>query len=768
MAGQNYVANTAQIVWPPSQPRPKTLGYWLDQALGGDTLDLGTMATQDADAVAITGGTITGMPTPSAPTDVVIKSYADAINTALEAEISALEDIVDGLGGGGSTITGGATVASIADLRALDATFAAVNLDIIYVLSWVANAETGGGTFQYRASLSEADDSGTIIVDAAGRRWRRVEYGILDITMFGAVHDGATDNATALAAVTAHAYALWEAGSLASYTAQPGVYHTSEIWELTAEGMTVYGPGAVFDNTIWVAVENVKLYGLTVTGAPGNGFVLHRGQGGFMANCWANECEGFGFLHGGGYRSQVAWSMYLNLTSIQNAGGWGVSLHGGTEQATPVTGSIVCLEPAMLGLKDQASNPYNYPWSMGSITAAGSGYTPDGTYFVMSNNATNYISGGTTDGAMTGGDGAIFRLVISGGAVTSAKIIHGGKGYTTGEVINFTRANALDIDRNGLSAGSGFQFTVGTVSVGSSATQEKAWLNATQFLGFNIRSNSVFAIEFSNNGNINYNNFENFQVEANGNVAGAATIMDRPLWNGVCNNANIKGAHFADNGGLEDGVRLIEFYPGSARNSIEKGRYIHAAYTGDTKIEDLIYIGDYARIDTVAQGDGIQPSYYYGPTTFATGFHTGGRSATVGTDGTNTAPSTTKTYLCEVQVTANTVVTGINILAGNAAAGSWRVLLYDALGTFMETSATTAQASTNAYVQLPFTTAPIGIVAGTYLIGVQMNNVASRFRSHTFGSFVAGSVNNGGFADLSDVTTPTGFTASEGPIASLY
>jgi hypothetical protein len=39
---------------------------------------LGTMADQDANAVAITGGTITGMPVPSLPTDVATKAYVDA------------------------------------------------------------------------------------------------------------------------------------------------------------------------------------------------------------------------------------------------------------------------------------------------------------------------------------------------------------------------------------------------------------------------------------------------------------------------------------------------------------------------------------------------------------------------------------------------------------------------------------------------------------------------------------------------------------------
>lgn len=43
------------------------------------TLALGTMATQNANAVAITGGTITGMPTPSGSTDVANKAYVDGL-----------------------------------------------------------------------------------------------------------------------------------------------------------------------------------------------------------------------------------------------------------------------------------------------------------------------------------------------------------------------------------------------------------------------------------------------------------------------------------------------------------------------------------------------------------------------------------------------------------------------------------------------------------------------------------------------------------------
>ena len=46
-------------------------------------LGLGTVATQNANAVAFTGGSATGFPTPVNPTDVAIKSYVDGLATGL-------------------------------------------------------------------------------------------------------------------------------------------------------------------------------------------------------------------------------------------------------------------------------------------------------------------------------------------------------------------------------------------------------------------------------------------------------------------------------------------------------------------------------------------------------------------------------------------------------------------------------------------------------------------------------------------------------------
>lgn len=54
------------------------------------SLGLGSMATQSASAVAISGGTITGMPTPTASSDVASKSYVDSIATGLSWKTSVV------------------------------------------------------------------------------------------------------------------------------------------------------------------------------------------------------------------------------------------------------------------------------------------------------------------------------------------------------------------------------------------------------------------------------------------------------------------------------------------------------------------------------------------------------------------------------------------------------------------------------------------------------------------------------------------------------
>lgn len=89
------------------------------------SLGLGTMSTQAASAVAITGGTITGMPSPSANSDVATKQYVDAsaqglivmtpARLATAAVLPNTPTYGNGASGVGATLTAGANAAITVD-----------------------------------------------------------------------------------------------------------------------------------------------------------------------------------------------------------------------------------------------------------------------------------------------------------------------------------------------------------------------------------------------------------------------------------------------------------------------------------------------------------------------------------------------------------------------------------------------------------------------------------------------------------------------------
>lgn len=88
-------------------------------------LGLGTLSLQDASAVAITGGTITGMPTPTVASDVAIKSYVDATATGLNilapstlataAVLPNTPTYSNGTAGVGATLTAGSNTTLTVD-----------------------------------------------------------------------------------------------------------------------------------------------------------------------------------------------------------------------------------------------------------------------------------------------------------------------------------------------------------------------------------------------------------------------------------------------------------------------------------------------------------------------------------------------------------------------------------------------------------------------------------------------------------------------------
>lgn len=83
-------------------------------AAARSNLGLGSMSTQNAGSVAIGGGTITGMPSPSASGDVANKAYVDGIAAGLQVKTACLCGTVsalpantynNGTGGIGATLT---------------------------------------------------------------------------------------------------------------------------------------------------------------------------------------------------------------------------------------------------------------------------------------------------------------------------------------------------------------------------------------------------------------------------------------------------------------------------------------------------------------------------------------------------------------------------------------------------------------------------------------------------------------------------------------
>lgn len=175
-----------------------------------------------------------------------------------------------------------------------------------------------------------------------------------------------------------------------------------------------------------------------------------------------------------------------------------------------------------------------------------------------------------------------------------------------------------------------------------------------------------------------------------------------------------------------------------------------------TTITRNVYV-DGQRI-AVATGD---PSVTYSPRLC----HTGGKPAMLSTEGNNSTPVVTETYLAEVYVPALVTITGVSLMNGAAVAGNVTVGLYSAAGVFLGKSDSTAQAGTDVYQRIPLA---LTLTSGTYYVAAQFDSTSARFNTHIFGDFGAGKLTSQTYGTMPSATMPTTFTTALGPIASLY
>lgn len=148
--------------------------------------------------------------------------------------------------------------------------------------------------------------------------------------------------------------------------------------------------------------------------------------------------------------------------------------------------------------------------------------------------------------------------------------------------------------------------------------------------------------------------------------------------------------------------------------------------------------------------------------------HTGNTPVKASTDGTDTTPVVTETYIAEVTLGAQ-LVTGFALFNGSAVAGNVVVALYNKAGAVVANSllAGTAQSGTDAFQRVAFT-ATYQAVPGTYYVGLQFDNTSARLNTHPIGNFGASKKTGEVFGTLTTITPPTTFTAGQGPMGTFY
>lgn len=152
--------------------------------------------------------------------------------------------------------------------------------------------------------------------------------------------------------------------------------------------------------------------------------------------------------------------------------------------------------------------------------------------------------------------------------------------------------------------------------------------------------------------------------------------------------------------------------------------------------------------------------------------HAQGQKAVVSTDGNNSTPSTTETYITSMFVPCNMTITGINVFNGSDVTGNIQVGLANAVTGVPIAAAqsiATAGSGTDAYQKIPFAAPYAAKGPANYLVCVQYSSATARYNTHTIGTDPCVVQTATTFGTMPTITPlPTVFVTNVGNIMSFY
>lgn len=362
--------------------------------------DFGTMAVQDASAVAITGGTITGMPTPTNGSDVATKSYVDGASSGLNykgASVAATTTALtatysNGASGVGATLTNSGALAAFST----DGVSPAIN-SVILVKNQATPAQNGLYTLTTVGSGAAA-------------------WVLTRATNYDQAADIAAGDYTIVQTGSTLAGTLWIQTTEGPFTVGTTdiVFDQYNIGSLTLTltgDVTGTGSGTIATTIANNAVTTAKVLDGAITGAK-------------MSTSSANTLAGY---NGAGVFSGVTLGTYLTLAGgILNASGPVASVTAGdsTLTITPTTGAVVAIV------------------ATGGITATQLASNAVTTAKILNNNVTlGKLATGTAN-SLLGYDGSANAAVITRTA-TSNLVITGSTISINATIFNVKDYGAL-------------------------------------------------------------------------------------------------------------------------------------------------------------------------------------------------------------------------------------------------------------------------------------------------------------------------------------